>query len=323
MNPDHSHRPPEGIITPLITPFLPDGAVDQSALARISDRIVDSGVVGLLLLGTTGEGPCLSIEQRMEIIDTVTRRVGTSMTKFVAATDTVFNNSARLIRHAEQRGADAIVLTPPFYFTATQEETLEYFCALASTTRLPCYLYNIPALTHTAIEPRTVLAASKAANIVGIKDSSGDMMYFNALRELMSDQPDFSIYIGPEELLLEASCLGIKGGVNGGSNLFPQLYVSLFEAARREDWSRARALHSIVIDISQHLYGISRHQNACARVLKFALSSLGLCSETMASPYLGLTDRERSLVAQNLDRIRRRLAAIDLLSSEPVASSST
>jgi len=257
----------------------------------------------LFVLGTTGEGPCLKMEDRYEIIKRVTDFTAGRVLVFVGLTDTVFDNSVRLAKYAEELGIDALVITPPPYFSSSQAELLGYFETLSSVSGLPCYLYNIPSLTKVSIEPETVLLASKLPRVIGIKDSSGDMIYFNKVRELMDGVDGFSFFMGPEELMAEAVLLGAQGGVNGGSNLFPHLYVSLYNAAAEGDLQRVKELRRIVINISAQLYSLSGFENHCVRVVKYLLSLFGICGETMARPYQELDSDKKQIARERLEAI--------------------
>ena len=292
-----------GVITPLLTPFFGDGTVDYGSLDKLAHHVIEGGVSGLFILGTTGEGPCIKMEGRYEIVKRVVDFTAGQVPVFISLTDTVFDNSVRLAKYAEELGADALVITPPPYFSSSQAELLSYFETLSSITELPCYLYNIPSLTKVSIEPETVLQASKLPRIVGIKDSSGDMTYFNKVRELMKGVDGFSFFMGPEELMAEAVLLGAQGGVNGGSNLFPHLYVSLYNAAAEGDQQRVKELRSIVINISAQLYSLSGFENHCVRVVKYLLSLFGICGETMARPYQELDSDKKQIARERLEAI--------------------
>ena len=134
--------------------------------------------------------------------------------------------------------------------------------------------------------------------IIGLKDSSGDMDYFRGAAGLLPRRPDWSLLIGPEERLMEAVLAGGHGGVSGGANLFPALYVSLCAASRAGDEPRASALHAQVIRVSDSLYRIGRHPSAFIKGIKCALSCLGICDDFMAEPFHRFRAGERELVAR-------------------------
>jgi 4-hydroxy-tetrahydrodipicolinate synthase len=301
-------NPISGIITPLLTPFSTDGSVDFQATEKLVEHVIEGGVSGIFVLGTTGEGPCINLEDRFEIIRRVIEFTAERVPVLVGITDAAYDNSVRLARCAEDTGADALVVTPPPYFTSTQTEILKYFESLSGVTKLPSYLYNIPSLTRALIEPSTVALASALPQIIGIKDSSGNMIYFNKLKQALQEKKDLTFYMGPEELLVEACALGAQGGVHGGSNLFPELYVQLYEAAMNRDYQRIDILRRIVIKISTRLYSLSGNENHCIRVVKYLLSKWGFCNETMAVPYSGLNEETKGKADTHFEDILNDLA---------------
>jgi 4-hydroxy-tetrahydrodipicolinate synthase len=225
----------------------------------------------------------------------------------VGITDTAFVESVRMARCAADAGAQGVVLAPPYYFPAGQEELLEYLQHLAPELPLPLFLYNMPSMTKLVFEPATVCRALDIPNIVGLKDSSGNMVYFHRLQRLLRDRPDFSLLVGPEELLGETVILGGHGGVNGGANLFPRLYVELYAAAVAGDRDRVETLHEIVMQISDTIYSTGRHSSSYLKGLKCALALEGICDDFMAEPFHRFRDAERTRVRGYLDQLRPRI----------------
>ena len=135
-----------------------------------------------------------------------------------------------------------MVAAPPYYYQVAQAELLQYFKKLASDSPLPLFLYNAPLNTHLWLEAATVIQAAAEPNIVGLKDSGLSMGYFHAVREGLRALPDFSLLVGPGDLLAEAVLMGAHGGMAGGSNVWPRLFVALYEAAAAHDVDRVSAL---------------------------------------------------------------------------------
>lgn len=150
----------------------------------------------------------------------------------VGVTDTSLEESLRLAHKAAECGAAAVVAAPPYYFAPSQTELTMYYKALADALPLPLCLYNMPVHVKVSLEPATVKELAGHPNIIGLKDSSSNMVYFQTLLYELSDRPDFALFMGPEQLTAESVMLGAAGGVNGGANVFPELYVALYEAAR-------------------------------------------------------------------------------------------
>jgi len=149
-------------------------------------------------------------------------------------------------------------------------------------------------------------------NIVGLKDSSGNMIYFHRLRRLSKQRADWTLLVGPEQLLAEAVLFGGDGGVNGGANLCPRLYVDLYDAARRGDVARVVELHDHVMQLAGSIYMVARPGAAVIRGLKCALGCLGICSDLMAEPFDRLPDEDRQAVRKHLEDLQ---AVVDVPSS--------
>ncbi len=277
--------------------------LDHEGLQRVIEHVLDGGAHGLFLLGTTGEGPSLGYRVRRELISAGCRQVNGRRPILVGITDTAFAESLALARHAAECGADALVLAPPYYMPEGQPELREYLDHLLTELGLPLFLYNMPPLTKVPFELETVRWAMDQPGIAGMKDSSGNMGYFNRVREMLRAREDWSLLVGPEELLAQTVLLGAHGGVSGGANVFPQLYVELHAAAARGDLDRTKRLHTAVMQVTERLYHIGHHASAVIKGIKCALSCLGVCGDFMAEPFHRFRDAERRQVETAMDAL--------------------
>ena len=296
-------RPLRGIIPPMVTPLLDRDRLDVAGLERLIEHILAGGVHGLFILGTTGETPSLSHRLRHELIERVCAQVRSRVPVLVGITDTSFVESVELARKSEQVGAQALVLAPPYYFPTGQPELLEYLRHLAPELPLPLFLYNNPNRPRPAFEPATVRAAADIPGIVGLKDSSANMIYFHQVQFLLEDRPDFTLLMGPEQLLAASVLLGAHGGVCGGANLLPRLFVDLYEAALAKDLPRVESLHRTVMKLDATLYSVGRYESSFLKGLKCALSCLGICSDFLAEPFHRFREPERETVRRYLDEL--------------------
>jgi dihydrodipicolinate synthase/N-acetylneuraminate lyase len=299
-----------GIIPPLVTPLLGRDELDIAGLERLVEHVLAGGVHGLFILGTTGEAPSLSYHLRREMIERACRHVAGRAPVLVGITDTSFVEAVNLSHFAAEAGAQALVLAPPYYYPNSQPELLEYIRRIAAELPLPLFLYNMPTHTKTFFEVDTLRQLSEIPIIAGIKDSSADMIYFHRLVRLLPDRPDWSLLIGPEELLAESVMLGGHGGVCGGANLCPRLYVDLYEAASGGEFQRAAALHAQVMRISSTLYRVGRHSSSFLKGLKCGLSELGVCDDFVAEPFQRFDQEER-------ERVRACLADLGITRDHP------
>lgn len=294
----------KGIVPPLITPLNSRDELDVVGLEKLVEHVLEGGVHGLFLLGTTSEAPGLSYELRYELIRRATAQVNRRVPVLVGITDTSFSESINVANKAAESGADAVVVAPPYYFSAGQEELIEYFEHLCEQLPLPVYLYNMPSCTKIHLAPETIVRLSELKQIIGYKDSSGDLVYMNKVIELLGGRPDFSLLVGQEELLAQSVLFGADGGVNGGANLFPELYVSLYDAAVAGDMATVRVLHHRVIQISLTLYCIGKYGSSFLKGLKCALHLKGICNDYMTDPFHRFRKDE-------VEKVRRLLTNIE------------
>lgn len=294
-----------GIIPPMVTPLKAQDELDPVGLERLIEHILSGCVHGLFILGTTGEAPSLSHRLRQEVISRTCQQVQGRVPVLVGITDTAFAESIAMADYAAEAGAQAVVLAPPYYFTAGQPELLEYLEHLVVKLPLPTFLYNMPSTTKLIFEPATIVKASTIDGVVGLKDSSGNMTYFHQLQRVLRNNQDFTLLVGPEELLAETILLGGHGGVNGGANLYPQLYVQLYNAAIQGDLEDVKKLQQKVIHVSTTLYGVGHFSSSYIKGLKCALSIKGICNDFMAEPF----HRFRSPERQRIEAILSELEA--------------
>jgi len=288
--------PLRGIIVPMITPLLDRDTLDVAGLERLIEHILAGGVHGLFILGTTGEAPSLSYRLRYELIERTCAQVAGRVPLLAGITDTAFVESVQVARKAKDAGAQGVVLAPPYYFPAGQPELLEYLEHLVPELPLPLFLYNMPSHTKLVFEPKTVRTAADIPGIVGLKDSSANMVYFHQLQTLLKDKPNFSLLVGPEQLLGETVLLGGNGGVCGGANIIPQLYVNLYNAARARDLPAVESLHKKVMQISSTIYSVGRYGSSYLKGLKCTLSCIGICSDFLAEPFHCFRQAERDVI---------------------------
>ena len=289
-----------GIIPPMVTPLKEWDTLDQDGMVRLIDHILSGGVHGLFLLGTTGEAPSLSHRLRKEIIQRALDQIKERIPVLVGITDTSFDESINLAEYAAEKGASAVVLAPPYYFPAGQLELLEYLEHLIPQLPLPLFLYNMPTHTKLFFEPETVKAASEIPGVIGLKDSSANMVYFHQLQQIFKDHNDFRLFIGPEELLGETLVLGGHGGVCGGGNLIPELYVELYEKSIEGDFKKMGILHERIMQISTTIYSVGKYKSSYLKGLKCSLALMGICDDFMAEPFHRFRVSERNVIRQYL-----------------------
>jgi dihydrodipicolinate synthase/N-acetylneuraminate lyase len=291
-----------GIVPPLVTPLLDRDTIDVDGTRRLIDHVIGGGVSGIFILGTTGEAPSLSYRLRREFIELACQSAAGRVPVLAGVTDTSFVETVALAEFAKQAGVTTAVLSTPYYFPAGQTELARYIGQLVPELSLPLMLYNMPSLTKVWFEIDTLKELAQHQQIVGVKDSSGDIKYFEQLITLKQLRPDWSILIGPEHLTAEAVRLGGDGGVNGGANIYPELFTEVFQAADAGDEKKLAVLQQRVEKL-QAIYDVGKYASRHIKATKCALSLLGICSDHLAEPFNHFLPPERKQVKAIIDRL--------------------
>ncbi|MDO6603142.1 dihydrodipicolinate synthase family protein [Arenibacter palladensis] len=282
----------KGIIPPMITPLLENKQLDLVGLKNLLNHLINGGVHGIFILGTTGEGPSLSYAVRKQLITETCKIVNKKVPVLVGITDTSIDGTMEIAGHAKKVGADALVVAPPYYFPIAQEEMGDYLESLVPMLPLPFMLYNMPSCTklHLSMD---VVRRAKELGAIGIKDSSGDLTYLYMLIEEFKSDPSFSIIAGTELFLPETILNGGHGSVAGGANFFPRLFVDLYEAAMAQDLEKIKILREKVIMVHQTIYEVGEYSSRHIKGTKAALMAMGICQDHNAEPLDRFTEEQR------------------------------
>ena len=267
-----------GIIPPVVSPLIDTNTLDVDGLELVLNRLIEHQVHGIFILGTTGEGPNLSHKIRKEIIKHTAAFVQERKPVFVCVTDTSPEELLEIAGYAADNGADALVFAPPYYSPINQQELLAYSEWLIHQLPLPTLLYNMPSHCKVSFSLEAVKKLSLSEKIIGIKDSSGDMSFLNNLMGSI-DNPDFCFFTGPEILLAETLFIGGNGGVSGGANLYPQLFVGLFEAFQQGDLIKVMEFQQILKELDRAVYF-----DGFMKGLKASLALKGICQNKAMPP---------------------------------------
>lgn len=294
--------PLKGIIPPVITPLVNYEEFDVHGFENLIEHLLSGGVHGLFILGTNGEAASLSYDLRKELVKRACELVNHRIPVLVGISDTSFSASLEIAEYSKSVGADAVVVAPPYYFPMAQEEMVEYLEDLAPVLPLPFLLYNIPSHTkiHTSIE---TVKRAKELGALGIKDSSGDMLYLYSLIEEFKDSPDFSIITGTELFLPETIMNGGHGAIAGGANIFPELFVKLYEASVNNDLETIARLRKKVMKLYNTIYSVGKHASRFTKGTKCALSVMGICNDYMPHPLRKFKPAERKQIEKYIEEI--------------------
>ena len=289
-----------GIVVPTVTPLLDDGSLDEAALRLLLAKLLEAHVAGLFVVGTTGEGPALSLATRRRVVE-VTCEVAAGKTAIaVAAIESSAQEILRTSEHAKQAGADAIAIAPPYYLNLSEDDTVRVVDMVDAESALPAYLYNVPFANLPQFTLPVLRRVADRPRILGLKDSSGDFAQLCAAVDLFSHRAECSVLVGPERLLANALRAGADGGVCGGGNIFPKLYNALYDAALGGDDATVDALQARVLQVEEQIYSVGDPAVSLVRGLKAALALQGIGSTRMVRPYLPASDQETQQLRQHM-----------------------
>ncbi len=289
------------LLTPMVTPFDDEGQVDYEQTRRLARALLDSGSDGLVVAGTTGEAPTLTHDEKLKLFAAVKEAVD-GRGAVIAGTGT--NNTAasiELSQEAERVGVDGLLLTVPYYNKPTQDGLYHHFEAIARATRLPCILYNIPSRTGVNMTAETTLRLSRMPNIVGIKESSGDLVQIARIIDDAGEE--FRLWSGDDALTLPILAVGGYGAVAVVSHLTGiQMHqiIDDYLAGRTADAARG---HRRLLPLMQTLMTAASNPTP----VKYALNQVGF---RVGAPRLPLVEPEGEAAERIVAEVRR--SRIDL-----------
>ena len=283
----------KGCGTALLTPFTKEGSVDYEAFARTVDRQVEAGIHFLVPLGTTGETPCLSAEERVEILR-ITKEHSQGLPIVAGGGTNSFEETRRSMALLEPYGVDYFLIVVPYYNKPTQKGLYEYFKAVAASTSKQIILYNVPGRTGVNCTAETTLALARdVENIVAVKEASGN---YSQISRIIRDAPEgFSVLSGNDDETLSLMATGAHGLISVASNLVPDKMVALLEALQRDDMQKARALHYQLMPLFKACFVESNPIPA-----KAGMAVLGLMENVLRLPLAPATDATVDLMKQIL-----------------------
>ncbi|SHJ07837.1 4-hydroxy-tetrahydrodipicolinate synthase [Tangfeifania diversioriginum] len=292
-----------GIIPPLVTPLMNDTELDEQGLEKLINYVLEGGVHGIFLLGTTGEATSLRYELREKLVREACRIIDARVPVMVGITDTSFDGSIEMAHVCKEAGVNMVVVAPPYYFPISQHEMRCYLDDLVPRLPLPFLLYNIPSHTKLHMNIKTVKHA-KELGALGIKDSSGDMLYLLSLIDAFKDSQDFSVITGTEILIPETILQGGHAAIAGGANLFPKLFVDYYEASLQRDYQKIHLLRQIVMKIYNTIYNVGKFTSRFTVGTKCALSIMNICNSYVAHPLTEFEENDCKSIKNYVEEIK-------------------
>jgi len=243
---------PQGVIPALVTPLDSDGELMEDALRNVIDFTIAGGVHGIFVLGSSGEIYGLDDAQKRRVVEISAEHINGRVPLYAGASEITTRDAIKTARMVQSiGGVTALSVLTPYFMTPTQSELIEHFTAIAASTDLPILLYGNEGKTHVKITVETNLALSAVENIIGIKDSSGDM---SLMLDYLSTAPDgFSILAGRDTLIYAGLCHGATGAIASTANIAPRLVAEIYNAFIAGDHTRALELQFALIPLRKVL----------------------------------------------------------------------
>ena len=295
-----------GCGTALVTPFQPDGSLDEAALRRLIRSQVAAGVDFLVPCGTTGESPVLTAEEHLRVVEIALEETRQQVLVIAGAGGNNTRRVCEVVRSLERLGVDAILSVSPYYNKPTQEGLYQHYRAVAESTPLPILIYNVPGRTGSNVEPATIARLAERSNIVGVKEASGSLVQ---VAEILQRVPEtFQVISGDDSLTLPMMALGGCGVISVIANVLPREMSEMVSLCNRGDFSSARRIHFRLWPLMQALFIESN-----PIPVKAALAALGLIHPVYRLPLVPMK-------AENRAKLEKVLEDLELLKEKQYAA---
>ncbi|MGM9922811.1 MAG: 4-hydroxy-tetrahydrodipicolinate synthase [Bacillus sp. (in: firmicutes)] len=291
------------LLTAMVTPFNSNDEIDFNAARNLINYLIANGTDGLVVAGTTGESPALTMEEKVELFQ-FTVKVADGRVPVIAGTGS--NNtraSIHLTKLAEKAGVDGIMLVAPYYNKPSQEGLYQHFKSIAESTTLPVMLYNIPGRSSVNISVETVVRLARIPNIVSIKDASGNL---DAMAEIISQTPEeFSLYSGDDALTLPVLSIGGAGVISVASHIIGNEMQMMIDNFKKGNLQEASLAHRNLLPIIKALFAAPSPSP-----VKAALNLNGIPVGGVRLPIVPLNEEEKSALQQALKLLNIKKEAI-------------
>ena len=272
-----------GVVVPMVTPFLPDGGIDEDAIGRIVNHLIAGGVGGIFPLGTTGESASIPPRDKRRVVEAVVKHAAGRAIIYAGIPSNCFSESTHAAAIYRELGVEAVVAHMPSYYPLNDQEIEAYFNRLADNVPLPLVLYNIPATTHHSISLDSLDRLRTHPNIAAVKDSSGDAARLTEMLKRTGGRGGFPVLLGSSATFTHGLRAGAVGLVPSGAHLMPDKYQAMFDAAMGDRFDEVEHLQRETDETcSRYLKGRSLGQGLA--ILKALMEQRGLCRRTMLPP---------------------------------------
>jgi 1-pyrroline-4-hydroxy-2-carboxylate deaminase len=279
----------QGVFPAITTQLKRDQSIDLEATARHADVLIESGVAGLIFLGSLGENQAMRREEKRMVIEAMVKAVHGRVQVLSGVAESSSEEACAYVRDVEKLGADGVMVMPAMLYKGDERETLAHFRAVAQASGLPMMIYNNPISYANDITPEMFAQLADQKNFVALKESSGDVRRITDLRNTVGAR--YAIFSGIDDLILEASVLGIDGWVAGSGMAFPRENQYFWQLTRDGEWEKAREFYRWFTPLL-HLDTSTKF----VQYIKLAVQECGLGQEWVRAPRLPLVGAERDRI---------------------------
>ena len=280
-----------GALVALVTPFQ-DGEIDWRTLDELVDFQLESGIDGIVPVGTTGESPTLSHDEHKKVVERVVKAAGGKVPVIAGAGSNSTAEAIDLAAFAKKVGADATLQVDPYYNKPTQEGFYQHFKAVAEEVNLPIVLYDIPGRCAAGMTPDTIVRLADVENIVAIKDATGKLDHVSEV----ATRCDLTILSGDDSMTLPMASVGAKGVVSVVANIAPADVKAMTDLILEGDLVSARQWHNKLFTLCRNLLGLATNPIP----IKAAMSMLNMASEEMRLPMTPMEESKKAVLKQTL-----------------------
>lgn len=286
----------KGSIVALVTPFR-DGKVNYDTLGELVEWHISEGTHGFVPVGTTGETPTLNHDEHERVVSEVVKAAAGRVPVIAGAGSNATTEGIRLVRHAAEVGADAVLVVTPYYNKPTQAGMIAHFTAIHDACDLPIIIYNIPGRSVVDMTPATMGRLAELPRIVGVKDSTGDIVRVSEQREVCGK--DFIQLSGEDASALGFNAHGGTGCISVTANVAPRLCAEFQTATLEGDWTKALEMQDRLLPLHRAVFlepGVAS--------VKYGLSLLGRCTDEVRLPLVGLSEGTRLIMKDAMEAVR-------------------
>ena len=288
-----------GIFPAVITPFDEEEKVDETRLKDFLDYVIEGDVHGIYLLGTNGEAPLLTLEEKKRVIETTLQHVNGKVPVIVGSMCNSTKNTIEISRFADDKGAEAVHVIVPYYYPITQKGLRAHLEEVSNEMEMSIFLYSIPQFTGNDIDTSTVIDLADIDELIGMKDSSGDVDFFyRTMKKMREKREEFVFFGGDDSQILNYLAMGSDGSVTAVGNVFPKLVTDIYENYRSGDMKDAMQKQKKVIEIKDIF---NRYPTMSA--VKGALKLKGLNFGDLRKPMYSLNASELEKLEAELEKI--------------------